>query len=432
MKGDVNTTSKSNDLEEMEIPLVGDGTPVELPLLGCESQYENSEITKLDAATLQGEGESSMFIDKDNHQSGRIEPKIEEKLQCKTEDKLQCKICQKLFKSKNYLRQHLRRFHSEDQGKTVTFICSYCGDSNFKTANGLAKHQRQHGIKQYVLICPDCGKGFFEQCDLRDHMNIHTGVMPYTCETCGKSFALRSRLKSHNKCHSRPHVCEECGKSYQELRHLDKHKRWHRGEKPHTCAVCGKHYSAKDHLKSHMKIHSGERNHVCTVCGKKFLTKGDVNKHLRVHSGEKPFQCEYCEMSFRQRGHLTTHIRVHKGLKPYMCTECGKTFTTSTGLKNHRIYEKGLKPYCCEICGHQFNRLDKLKRHHKTHSLHDDMRQATADNDCSTKSIFPTTIESKTNTDSNDTMSVTHDISGVNDVETETNITMNESRDVTI
>lgn len=46
-----------------------------------------------------------------------------------------------------------------------------------------------------------CFRGFTEQWALKKHERLHTGVKPYACDICNKTFADTSNLNKHKKVH---------------------------------------------------------------------------------------------------------------------------------------------------------------------------------------------------------------------------------------
>jgi uncharacterized Zn-finger protein len=56
------------------------------------------------------------------------------------------------------------------------------------------------GEKHY--LCPECGKTYTREYDLRVHLRTHTGERPYQCDECGKTFVRKQGLRQHRRSHA--------------------------------------------------------------------------------------------------------------------------------------------------------------------------------------------------------------------------------------
>ncbi|XP_028440169.1 gastrula zinc finger protein 5-1-like isoform X1 [Perca flavescens] len=123
--------------------------------------------------------------------------------------------------------------------------------------------------------------------------------------------------------------------------HLQKPTGVQTGVKPFSCSVCGKSYTLKSSLKSHMRLHSEGKVFTCSICRTSFCETGSLISHMRIHTGEKPFSCSVCGIRFAQKGNLKQHLTVHTGEKSFSCSVCNKRFARRSTLRRHLTVHTG-------------------------------------------------------------------------------------------
>ncbi|XP_064113962.1 gastrula zinc finger protein XlCGF28.1-like [Macrobrachium nipponense] len=260
--------------------------------------------------------------------------------------------------------------------------------------------------------CDECKRTFTRAYTLQVHMQVHTGVNPFSnniphhenanvtdssernqgsegdeesessptgCKSTEKnntgvvtspsSVFSKSRMYVKHYGGEKTFECPECGKGFTRSFTLKEHMRVHTGERPFHCSVCGKTFISNSDLKKHHKIHTGERTHLCPICGKAFTMSGDLGKHIKIHTGEKDHECSVCGKRFTKNGNLKQHMRSHSGERPYKCKECGVSFTQSYHLKRHMGKHSGIGgKFKCQECGKSFPENGYLQRHLRVHS----------------------------------------------------------------
>ncbi|XP_041867906.1 oocyte zinc finger protein XlCOF6-like [Melanotaenia boesemani] len=278
-----------------------------------------------------------------------------------------CKVCGESFQSNGSLRKHAKSHSAES-------VCGVCGE-RLLPSQTLTNHLQVH--REEGKICHICGKTYQ---NIETHMRGHTGVKPYRCSICGKSFPRPGALRRHKRIHSgeRPYICEFCGKTFIDNGALTTHIRNHTGDKPANrvpCETCGKSLASVHVLEVHKRIHTGEKPFLCRMCGKAFRQVGGLNAHMLTHTGEKPFSCSLCNKSFSTKGYLETHIRFHKKERAFSCHLCWKAFVTKNDLKKHLLTHTGEKPYSCRVCGKSYQEKRSRDIHMKIHLVVDSCKE---------------------------------------------------------
>lgn len=152
--------------------------------------------------------------------------------------RFKCKQCKHTTNRKGHMKRH-QQTHDRENSMGVKrnsddgmYQCTLC-IQKFKQLSGLCSHMKKvHKNNRYLYNCTQCMRRFVEevdkdthemQCeerlyecflckryntrkesDLQIHMRTHSGIKPFRCEVCGKSFRIKSDLRRHlNTVHSR-------------------------------------------------------------------------------------------------------------------------------------------------------------------------------------------------------------------------------------
>ncbi|KAL4220360.1 hypothetical protein ACF0H5_020766 [Mactra antiquata] len=129
----------------------------------------------------------------------------EHKLSCKTEGEsaeqkdYPCDICGLVFKSMLRVKSHKRGVHV-----VSPVVCHVCG-AMCKNKRALLVHRRRHDMKNKKFACDDCGKTFFNNTLLTQHIRTHTKEKPYKCPLCNYRCAIKQNIHKHSqKVHKQP------------------------------------------------------------------------------------------------------------------------------------------------------------------------------------------------------------------------------------
>ena len=95
-----------------------------------------------------------------------------------------CPCCNCLEKSQTVLNIHINQQHPD-----YMFPCTVCG-KRYASYNSRYKHQIKHTAPTF--FCGIYSQGFHFQAELTRHMNAHSAVKPFGCDTCDKRFTQNS------------------------------------------------------------------------------------------------------------------------------------------------------------------------------------------------------------------------------------------------
>ncbi|OWF39417.1 zinc finger protein 62 homolog [Mizuhopecten yessoensis] len=192
---------------------------------------------------------------------------LSHKLTHRTYNAFQCEVCGRTFKTKESMRQH-RKVHTKES----TVPCDHC-TLKFRTFDGMKNHiiQCHEDIKPpkswNVYTCDKCPKKFGGKQQFIRHMSVHTGVRPYDCNLCGKSYPTQGALNTHRKIH------KECMPTRQ----------FH-------CNVCNLHFGILSKMKRHME--TAKHIQYCMSVGvdpmgnlREYEAKISSEGNLRAHPG---------------------------------------------------------------------------------------------------------------------------------------------------
>lgn len=308
----------------------------------------------------------------------------------KEEERHICEICNKEFRRKYTLKEHLLT-HNVNR----PYVCNIC-NKGFVRKDHLTRHSKIHKRNKYVCACIDCKtpakhKGACtEKCNSAHVQQGHeanqdlTAAGPNVKQESGDGAQSSIEAQATNQSqvhdnnnieesHKEKHICEFCNKELSSLRCLHEHLLNHTG-RPFVCHICNKSYITKGHLSRHLETHSASRCKIrkisskqynCEVCKKQFRRKHSFTEHQFIHTGEKPFACNICNTCYSRKGSLNRHLKTHR-FNEFKCDVCNKDFSTERTLKKHLLTHT--LQFICDTCNKTFIHKNYLISHLKNHT----------------------------------------------------------------
>lgn len=264
---------------------------------------------------------------------------------------INCRLCLKHFQSLEQVAEHLYHDHKKPL--------------NLSVALGLQPFK----LESNKLLCAICNAKSLCLRQLSRHTQSH--FWRYTCESCGKSYATNTTLRSHIRfCHTgKERICRKCKSTFSSI----EDKRKHLTESPkcwsHLCCVCGDRFISW-HLKQlHLsEVHGVEKKtYVCQECGQVFHERKKYRTHFKLSHTDDNFVCSCCGMKFETKKTLGEHIVSHTMEKLFPCTVCSKSFPRKKNLNQHMWIHREQKRFECKLCNKKFNQKVSWKTHMKSY-----------------------------------------------------------------
>lgn len=106
---------------------------------------------------------------------------------------MQCKICLKWLKNKVCLRKHMIQHSGE------MFKCHLCTEYETVNKQCLVNHIKIKHSEEKKFLCEVCNKSFKLKNTLVNHLRQHTRETPYCCEFCKRKFSSSGNFYAHRK-----------------------------------------------------------------------------------------------------------------------------------------------------------------------------------------------------------------------------------------
>lgn len=286
---------------------------------------------------------------------------------------LTCYHCQKQYKVKHQLSEHIRSHFG-----IKPFKCAYCTKA-FSASSNKHAHEKTHQHQ-----CRVCNKTFATYNSLRSHRKQHADAKHYNCSDCEKKFTSKHKFEIHKRENHLPDTdprryfpCEQCDVKCKKYKQLNTHRQLHRG--PLTCDCCQIQFTLKSQLLAHLRKHFGykrpeptEKKFKCEFCPMKLSTQKQFNDHENIHTNRRPHQCRVCNKSFAAYSTLKVHVRMHVDEKRFQCSICEKKFICNSEVEHH-IRAKHLpdtdprRYFPCQLCDAKLNSYSHLTKHNRKH-----------------------------------------------------------------
>ncbi|XP_070975128.1 zinc finger protein 646-like [Oncorhynchus clarkii lewisi] len=247
----------------------------------------------------------------------------------------QCSACGNRYTSMRALRSHLRG-HTQSHGTPTSSGPSSMSSLEAEKEEDPGKgHQMDGGL----MICSTCGKSFAKKQDMLSHQLLHNKAQADDA----KHIHMDNSNGTRHKEEADSSICGNCDIFCTSYHHLETHQCTTNGKSESAIGVekneMGGSVNGKElgHLKEN--LNNGDRQYKCDQCGRAYRHAGSLLNHKKSHK-TGVFRCMVCQKRFYNLLALKNHQRTHFDVKRHTCNECGKAFKIQKQLLNHLRFHK--------------------------------------------------------------------------------------------
>ncbi|XP_066581709.1 telomere zinc finger-associated protein [Prorops nasuta] len=182
-----------------------------------------------------------------------------------------CHQCSDVFILEQNIKDHYKKFHSEDKTKTC-----------------VSQPDLRIGLQKPEYTCKHCNFKFYSKEAYGIHIKGHfrkevqsdiaevSNAAPMPNPVAGNPIGILRAIKFS---------CKLCSKEFDNVAEVDRHTRTHLEvvENPHKCNLCNKSFNTTGSLNIHLKHHLS-RAHKCPICSKAFINRTTLKIHMRTHA----------------------------------------------------------------------------------------------------------------------------------------------------